>query len=118
VTIPSQKFIYDLVHADMMQEHMNETAPKVPETTSDAAFSINDFADTFCNYDSDECHEIMVAGEKKAEADKNTQYVKSLNQKSKSATLWSAYQKELGAQAAIKAKKAKKDKKKKVAKGK
>ena len=58
-TVPSQKAIYDLVHADMFQEHMNETAPKVPEATSDAAFSLNDFADKFCNFDSEECHDFM-----------------------------------------------------------
>lgn len=102
----------------MMQEHLNETAPKVPESTSDAAFSLNDLADTFCNYDSDECHELVKEGEKKEENDKNSQYVKALNQKAKSAMLWSTYQKELEAAAAIKAKKAKKDKKKKKGKDK
>ena len=75
----------------MMQEHMNETAPKVPESTSDAAFSMNDMADKFCNYDAGECHVLMAAAEKKQEADKNSAYVKALNQRAKAATLWSTY---------------------------
>ena len=115
-TVPSQKAIYELVHADMMQEHMNETAPKVPETTSDAAFSISDMADKFCNYDTDECHELIQEATKKDEQDKNSAYIKVLNQKAKSAQLWSVYQKEKAAGDAIKAKKAKKDKKKKKSK--
>ena len=115
-TVPSQKAIYELVHADMMQEHMNETAPKVPETTSDAAFSISDMADKFCNYDTDECHELTKEAAKKDEQDKNSAYIKILNQKAKSAQLWSVYQKEKAAADAIKAKKAKKDKKKKKSK--
>lgn len=115
-TVPSQKAIYELVHADMMQEHMNETALKVPETTSDAAFSISDMADKFCNYDADECHEVTKEAAKKDEQDKNSAYIKILNQKAKSAQLWSVYQKEKAAADAIKAKKAKKDKKKKKSK--
>ena len=64
---------------------MNETAPKVPESTSDAAFSLNDFADKFCNFDSEECHDFMKESAKKDEQDKASAYVKSLNQRAKSA---------------------------------
>lgn len=78
-TIASQKVIYGLVHTDMMQEGMNETAPKVPESTSDSAFSMNDFADTFCNYDASECTELLMAAQKKAEADNALNLVKTLN---------------------------------------
>lgn len=115
-TVPSQRSIYDLVHADMMQEHMNETAPKVPEATSDAAFSLQDFADKFCNFDTEECHELTKVAAQKEELDKTSAYIKRLNQRAKSAQLWSTYQKELEAQGAIKAKKKKKDKKKKAKK--
>ena len=58
----------------------------------------------------------MKEATKKDEQDKNSAYIKALNQKAKAATLWSTYQKEKAAQEAIKAKKAKKDKKKKKAK--
>jgi len=78
-TVPSQRLIYDLVHEDMMQQHMNETAPKVPETTSDAAFSIQDFADQFCKFDTDECTELMKESSKKEELDKISAYAKALN---------------------------------------
>ena len=36
--VPQQRKIYGLVEAAMTQQSMNETAPKVPETTAEAAF--------------------------------------------------------------------------------
>lgn len=80
-----------MVHNDMMQEQLNETAPKVPDSTSDAAFTLKDLSDLVCNYDAAECDTLMKEAEKATDKDSNSVFIKQMQARAKSVMLWSTY---------------------------